>query len=200
VTTRRQLQAARTRRDILDAARRLFAQRGYRRTTVAQVAEEAGVSVQTIYDSVGSKAALVVGLNDLIDELIEIPELAARIPAINDAVELVEIPIQITRQAVDRAGDIIRAVQVSGEPELEGVRTEMRKRHREGIRGLVQRLAALGGLPPEADQERSADVIAALADPEMWLRWLDGYGWTLDEVAAWTRHALLTLVVASDGD
>ena len=60
--------AQRTQEEILAAARRLFAERGYARTSVRDIAAAAGVSAQTVYDSVGSKQALVARLNDLIDE------------------------------------------------------------------------------------------------------------------------------------
>ncbi len=60
-------QAQRTRDEILGAARRLFAERGYAKTSVRDIAEAAGVSAQTVYDSIGSKQALVARLNDLID-------------------------------------------------------------------------------------------------------------------------------------
>ena len=65
--SRRERQARSTRDEILGAARRLFAERGYGRTTIRDVAEAAGVSAQTVYDSIGSKQALVARLNDLID-------------------------------------------------------------------------------------------------------------------------------------
>src|SRR5688500_12892276 len=63
----RQRRAQLTRDEILQAARRLFAERGYARTSVRDVAAAAGVSPQTVYDSVGSKQELVSSLNDLID-------------------------------------------------------------------------------------------------------------------------------------
>ena len=46
----RERQAQLTRDEILKAARRLFADRGYTRTTVRDIAEAAGVSSQTVYD------------------------------------------------------------------------------------------------------------------------------------------------------
>src|SRR5690348_8096272 len=63
----RERRAQLTRDEILRAARRLFAERGYPRTSVRDVAEAAGVSAQTVYDSIGSKQALVARLQDLID-------------------------------------------------------------------------------------------------------------------------------------
>src|SRR5688572_6493673 len=66
-TPLRQRKAQLTRDEILRAARRLFAERGYARTSVRDIAEAAGVSAQTVYDSIGSKQELVARLNDLID-------------------------------------------------------------------------------------------------------------------------------------
>src|SRR5262252_6742898 len=55
---RRQAQAAQTREDILRAAREAFLQRGYAGTTLATVASDAGVVVETIYRAFGGKAGL----------------------------------------------------------------------------------------------------------------------------------------------
>ena len=44
---------------MLAAARRLFLDRGYAATTVATIAAEAGVSVETVYKAFGNKAGLV---------------------------------------------------------------------------------------------------------------------------------------------
>src|SRR3954465_8667413 len=65
--TLRERQAQLTRDEILGSARRLFAEQGYSRTSVRDIAEAAGVSSQTVYDSIGSKQAIVARLNDLID-------------------------------------------------------------------------------------------------------------------------------------
>src|SRR3954463_10933112 len=75
-SSRRERQAQQTREEILRAARRLFAERGYARTSVRDIARAAGVSAQTVYDSVGSKSALVVRLNDVIATEAGIRELA----------------------------------------------------------------------------------------------------------------------------
>src|SRR6516165_12727101 len=51
----REAQARATRRAIVDAAARLFIQRGYGATTVDAIAEAAGVSRKTVFTSVGGK-------------------------------------------------------------------------------------------------------------------------------------------------
>jgi AcrR family transcriptional regulator len=58
-SSRRRQQALRTRDVILDAARRLFLNRGYAETTIASIAEAADVSVETIYKGFGGKPGLV---------------------------------------------------------------------------------------------------------------------------------------------
>jgi AcrR family transcriptional regulator len=58
-STGRQAQARRTRDEVLDAAERQFLAHGYAATTIAAIAAEAGVSVETIYKAFGGKSGLV---------------------------------------------------------------------------------------------------------------------------------------------
>jgi AcrR family transcriptional regulator len=63
---RREQQAAATRRAVLLAARELFVTQGYPDTTVAAVARRAGVSVDTLYASVGRKPELLLAVHDMV--------------------------------------------------------------------------------------------------------------------------------------
>ena len=58
-TTTRDARSAQTRQRIIDTARRLIIERGYRATTIAAVATEAGVHVDTVYSLVGRKPTLL---------------------------------------------------------------------------------------------------------------------------------------------
>ena len=58
----RREQARRSRETILDAAERQFLVDGYAATTLASVATEAGVSVETVYKAFGGKSGLVRAL------------------------------------------------------------------------------------------------------------------------------------------
>ena len=55
----RELKKARTRQLIADVAARLFAQRGYEQVAVSDIAHEAEVSEQTVYNYFPSKEQLV---------------------------------------------------------------------------------------------------------------------------------------------
>ena len=56
---------ARTRRAILTAAGRLFAERGYTATTMEAIAETADVAVETVYVRFGSKRNLLAAYLDV---------------------------------------------------------------------------------------------------------------------------------------
>jgi AcrR family transcriptional regulator len=55
----RQARAQETRQRVIDVAHDLFISQGYGRTTIADIARVAGVSVETIYSAFGNKAALL---------------------------------------------------------------------------------------------------------------------------------------------
>jgi len=61
---RRQAQARETRDNILEAARERFLRDGFGQTTVAAIAADAGVSVDTIYKTYGGKPGLVRAIYD----------------------------------------------------------------------------------------------------------------------------------------
>lgn len=59
-TTLRRRQADQTRAAILEAATRLFTEHGWAGTSMREIAREAGVAVETVYSSIGSKVAVLV--------------------------------------------------------------------------------------------------------------------------------------------
>ena len=194
---RRAVQAEQTRAEILSAARRQFAVNGYAATSVKDIATAAGVSVQTVYDSVGSKADLVRRLNDLIDVEANVGEIAMTIPTITDPLALVRIPAMITRRIVERCGDILRSCQdgARAEPDLATVLDEGSRRHVGGARAIVERLHSLGELDPELSVADATVTVATLADHRVAQVLVDLHGYQLDAVEDWiaatVAHAVL---------
>jgi AcrR family transcriptional regulator len=62
---RAELQRRETRRRVVEAARRLFLQKGYVATTMTEIAREAGVAAQTVYLSFTGKAELLHRVADV---------------------------------------------------------------------------------------------------------------------------------------
>jgi AcrR family transcriptional regulator len=80
----RELKKARTRRLIADVAARLFAERGYEHVTVSDVAREAEVSEQTVYNYFPSKEQLVTDRDQQVqDQLVDL--IRARAPGVSAA-------------------------------------------------------------------------------------------------------------------
>ncbi len=184
---RRALQAEQTRRDILQAARRRFAAHGYAATSLKDVAADAGVSVQTLYDSIGSKADLVRRLNDLVDIEADVGEIAATVGTEQDPRVIARIPARVTRRIVERCDDILRAAftGAQAEPDLGVVIEEGGRRHRAGASAVAHRLAGLGALRPGLSVEEAATTIAAIADYRVALILVDDHGFDVDQVEAW---------------
>jgi AcrR family transcriptional regulator len=83
----REEQAAATRRRIADAARRLFAERGYSTTSLAEVAREAGVAARTVYTVFGTKREILSAICEAWLEDARARERAQEVLALEDAAE-----------------------------------------------------------------------------------------------------------------
>jgi len=196
-STRRERQAAETRREIVAAGRRLFAEQGYAKTSVAQIARAAGVSVQTIYDSVGSKGAIVRALNDLLDVEGGVPELVGELSATTRPRRVIAISVRISRNIVERCDDILTAVTTSAptEPDMAAVMAESRRRHREGVRRAMGLLAGQHALARGVSVEHATDVVSALTEPPVVQTFVKGYGWSLDKWEKWAVATMAELVL-----
>jgi AcrR family transcriptional regulator len=196
-SSRRAVQAAETRRVILDAALRLFTAQGYGATSVGQIAEEAGVAVPTVYASAGTKPALLRQLLDRLDEQAGVPGLAAELVSSDDALTVLNLSIRLIRQLAERCGDIIAALRSAAgvEPEMAELYADGLARHRAGAELTVGRLADLGRLRPDVPPERATAILATLSSPATYASLTGDYGWSFDQCEAWLqdllRHQLL---------
>ena len=185
-STVRERHAQDTRRTILDAAAALFAERGYARTSVAAVAEAAGVAVNTVYTSVGGKPALVTALTEdgAQDELAV--EAALAVPDLTDAREVLRLVAERTGAVQHRRQRIISIVMdnrtadqdVAAAAELAISATRAR------LDIAAKRLVELGGLRAGLEHARVAQILWFYFGFESW-RTMWSFGWPLEEAAAW---------------
>jgi AcrR family transcriptional regulator len=191
--TLRERRAQLTHDEILRAARRLFAEHGYARTSVRDIARAAGVSAQTVYDSVGSKQQLVAQLNDLIDAEAGIGAIVAADLQSEDPQVVAAISARVARSILEHCGDIIHALVTgaAAEPELAAVLAEGQRRHVAGATAVVGRLKELGApVGPEA-----VETLAAVCDVRFALVLQESYGWSLDQLERWMTDAGATLLL-----
>jgi AcrR family transcriptional regulator len=198
--SRRERQAAETRQEILDTAARLFGERGFAATSIKDIAAAAGVAVQTIYSSVGSKGTLLRTVADTMDTQAGVRDQWDRIRATDDPRLMVRYGVQIVRAFEDdeRAGRLLEAVRAAAptEPDVAAVMAEGMRRHRAGTRGLVEHIQGRGHLRAGLTAERGGSVFAAVTHPAVWRSLRSEHGWTLDQIEDWMTETLTGQLLA----
>lgn len=186
-----------TLRTILGAARRLFAQRGYARTPIRVIASEAGVVTQTVYAHFGSKAGVLTGLVDLLDDEAGLPDLMTWADQLTDPVELLGLLATAARQVREHCGDIV-AVLDSGaavDAEIAKTQAEARRRNRLGVDTVIVRIRELGHFI----DARATEVAVALMSGDVHRSLVSRAGWSHDEYEMWLRQTLdATLLSAAN--
>jgi AcrR family transcriptional regulator len=191
---RRQAQAEATRRDILAAAQRLFENRGYPATTMAEIAKEAGVALKTVYLAFQTKSGLLrtlwnvslrgdesdrpVGERDWYRAVLaeEDPERRLRLNAHNSAAgkRRISAILEVIRTAAPVDADV-------------GVLWERIQRdYHANQRAIVERLHERGQLNPELDVKHATDILWTINHPTTWQLLVVDRGWTPELYERWT--------------
>ena len=157
---KRQRQKSERRDAILAAARKVFAQKGYDGTTVADIAKEAGVAAGTVYLYYASKTELFAGLNFQLFQVINRALEVTQAPP--DLVGATRARIQGVFQAARQHSDLVRLVFLNPDPRSEVAR-RMRRADEERLRPLAELLR--GGM--------DAGVVR-LGDPYLLARIING--------------------------
>ncbi|HEX9069012.1 MAG TPA: helix-turn-helix domain-containing protein [Ktedonobacterales bacterium] len=195
---KRRNQADATRRRIVVAAARLFAERGFSTVTMEMIASEAGISLATVYLHFSGRAAVV---GALAEEIVTAPELSVEwVVQEADPVEQVRIGAHAMRQLNERAWlitDILRSQQ-GNDPELERLWLLWRQRHLDAMRRAVEAIASRGVLQSRLSVEAAADVLYALTGTEVYRALVSERGWKPDRYERWLFEVacqeLLTLL------
>jgi AcrR family transcriptional regulator len=193
----RREQAARTRQDILNAARGLFGAQGYAATTVAQIAAAAGVAVDTVYAAAGTKPVLFRLLLETAisgtDEPVPAEErdYVRRIRAAPGARQKIESYAAAMRAISGRMAPlhlVLRdaAAQV---PELARIRDEITQRRAANMRLFAQELIDTGEVRPELDVGEVADIVWSMNSAEFYSLLVEERGWLPQRYEHWLADA-----------
>jgi AcrR family transcriptional regulator len=197
VKTRKQLAAEETQRVVVEAASRLFLDRGYHATSIGRIAAEAGVAVQTIYNAVGSK-------RDLLSRVLDFAAAGERAPVrvpqfMREQAESEPDPRRIIAQLVEfwcgalpRTAPAFRIIReaAAADPEIATLERNRSAQRLHNYRQAAQLLADRNALRPGLTIDDAAATIFAIGHPETYrVLVLDGH-WD-DE--AWRTWAQATL-------
>jgi AcrR family transcriptional regulator len=180
-----------TRRRIADAARRLFLRDGYAATTLAGIAAEAGVAVQTVYAVYGTKAGILRTLREAATNQPDADALYAEALADPSAARRLALFARSIRRRWESSGDVVAIHRDAGtaDPGVRAGVVATLERRRDGIRALAATLE--GALRPGVDVARAAAIVDALTLPEVYAELIDVGGWTPDAYEAWLAGALV---------
>lgn len=189
-SSRRRAAADRTRRAIVIAARELFVHNGFAQTSMAELARSAGVSVDTIYASVGRKPDL---LRAVIDDVLgegrgEVP--ATQRLSVEEVRAAVGARAKLTAYAAalsrvqPEAAPLTAALRDAGtqDPECAQAWSTLIERRATNMRVLAAELRATGELRPDLDDETVADLLWATNSAEHYLL-LASRGWSATRYA-----------------
>jgi len=206
--TRRADRAAATRRRIVESAGRLFAERGYRSTTIESIADAADVSVETIYKRFGNKAGLLKAAREV--AVVGAPEapdfFTFPSPLIDDAIGAaagqearLRTLAELSARRLERLAPFHRMVRNagSGDPELAEFLAADHANRRESQRANIRFIAQESPLRLDVDQ--AADTYSALANPDVYLMLIDQFGWTAENYTTWLADSVTRLLLAEKG-
>jgi len=194
-SSRRQRQAAQTRADILQAARRLFSARGYAATTIEAIAAEAEVAEATVYAGFGSKRGILLAFQQLMEENTDLGERRRAFHAAASPAEQIAVAVSISLSFPARHADLI-AVLLSArgmDPDVdEFLHRGLVQEHRGAWSMVASVLASQGALRPGLTEQEAGDLGSALTRPEIYLILSGELGWSPDRITD-----ILTTVVRS---
>jgi AcrR family transcriptional regulator len=182
----RKAAARETRARIVAAARRLFLDRGYAGTRMAEIADEAGVSLETVYASVGTKPSLMrhlveVALSGTDEPVPALERVSTReIRAEPDPRRKLAMLAKVIRVLNQRVAPlwVVLKEAAAADAELGALAGEFDRRRAGHMRVFVaEALAATGTLRSELSVDTAADVIWATNAPEFFLLLVRDRGW-----------------------
>jgi len=190
--------ARETRNRILAAAQELFIEQGYGVTNLKEVAERAGVAVQTIYFVFGNKRMLLKELVDVViagdDEPIatmERPWFTGALAA-GDAEGFLQAYVTGVSGVLERVAEILEVLKtaVAMDPEMAELWPSDRDPRLAVQRAAAEALVAKPGARAGLSADEATDLLYGVLSPELYLVFTRQRGWAPQR---WREWALATL-------
>jgi AcrR family transcriptional regulator len=191
----REAAAAATRAKITAAARALFSADGYAGTSIDAVARAAGVAVQTVYASYGTKRAILFAILDQADRDAGGDQLTASLGAASgNPRKQLEAMVAFTARFYTVNADVVAvARQTAGvEPDLAALWQTGEARRRTAQTPLVKSWAPVlrKGLKPA----EALDVLWSMTGADIYHLFVEERGWSVKRFERWAVETLTMLL------
>jgi AcrR family transcriptional regulator len=205
----RQENAQATRLRIATAARELMVGKGYADTTMAEVARDAGVAVQTLYTSCpGGKPALAKLVYDITlagdaravpqSDRSEVQEIIDEPDPVDKLARFAAMATAILRR-IQPVHRVLRAAAAASPTDagLQDVLAGIEQERLVGSRGPVEHLQAVGALRPELSPVKAAEQIYALTSTELFEKLTEVCQWSEGEYEVWLAGMLAAALLGA---
>jgi AcrR family transcriptional regulator len=189
--------AAATRRSIMRAAHQLFCVRGYQGTTMAAIAAEAGVAIQTVYFVFHTKPELLTAVIDAAvrgDTPVPPEETSwwRESTSSPDARDAISAFVRGVTEIQGRVGELDLVVRAGAgtDPELGEVWAHHERLRQQAFRSLAQTLEQRGFLRDGLGVGDATDILMTLMGPMTYLAFTRDRLWDDERFVAFTRQAL----------
>jgi AcrR family transcriptional regulator len=191
----RQAQAQITKNRILDAASRLFVDRGYSSVTVEDIAGEAGVAYQTVYAVFRTKLAVAQAIIWSSFQTEGIDDLMAQARESGDLEVRLRIGARMTRRLNERFATIVRFMRESGDPALLAEYQKIEGLRLEQIRTVMSSALKTGRLRPGTSPTDAVSSIWAMTGTDLYNQLVSGRRWTPARYEEWLKDALVNMLL-----
>jgi AcrR family transcriptional regulator len=204
--SRRQAEAKARQHRVVDAARKLFLQRGYGPTTIGDIAEAADVSIQFVYVAFESKAGILSRVVEMAisgDEaappvleqpagqtILAEPDLAKRLRGI----------VHLARLSHERAAALIQLVESArgGDPSLGTLAEKIDASLHQDARVFVDAVPTKT-MRRDISRQEAADLVYMLFAARNWTALVEHCGWTPEQYERWLTEIITRLLFRQPG-
>ena len=196
-------QASATRRRVLESASRCFAAKGFTATTLGAIADDAGVSVETVQAHGPKKRLLLAALEaasagvDGGRSILELPEARAVLAEENARDGLLGLA-SFAAELNGRIGSLWQAMAAAaqGDPDIASAHAGLQERIRADFLTVARLLQQRGGLRTDLPVEEVALTLWLLTSPYQHEHLVVQAGWTAERYLAWLQRVVLEAALA----
>jgi AcrR family transcriptional regulator len=202
--SRRAARVRTARRSVVDAAGRLFLERGYPTTTMEAIGAASDTPMATLYRLFATKSDILRAVLESAyvgdDEPLALHDRAdaMRAAAEKDPSRLLAGYAHLARAVLERSASLQHMLRTAAavEPSAAELLADNRRQRADGQSRVVTALRRLGALTPSLTDAIALDIVYGLMSPELhWVLTRDR-GWSHDRYEQWLAGALCSLLLA----
>jgi AcrR family transcriptional regulator len=195
----RQARTRRTRAAVVESARTLFLERGYAATTIEAISDLSDTPQATVYRLFSSKVGILkavldvsVGGDDEAVAMTDRPQVRALLADPQPTQKLTGFAA-LLREVMARTAPVHRILTdaARSDEDAAALLAEIARQRRGGQRSIARSLARSRALRTPLRERDAADIIYALASPEVYGLLVFDQGWSGERYEKWLRAILI---------